>query len=186
VRRVFAWAGLGVYTAISLLEGRLHFGADDSVADAIAIARERVWGPLRVVNTYHLFAAITRERVEPQFETLVDGTWSPQHLRHKPGDPASAPDFVAPHEPRVDFQLWFYAFKWQRRRPEWVENLVQRLCYAPAAVQSLFRVPLPVAPTAVRLRYFEYHFTTPSERRAGGEYWRRILLGTSPEVSCDR
>jgi lipase maturation factor 1 len=138
------------------------------------------------VNTYHLFASITRERVEPQVEALVDGRWMPQHLAHKPGDPGRAPDFVAPHQPRVDFQLWFHAFSWQRGRPEYLQNLLQLMCYAPETVQPLFPAPLPREPAAVRLSYLRYHFTTRAERRSTGAYWRRILVGTSDEVSCDR
>ncbi len=52
-------------------------------------------------NTYHLFASITRERIEPEFQTLADGpveereaddaAWTAQHLRHKPGDVTRAP-----------------------------------------------------------------------------------------------
>ena len=63
-------------------------------------------GALHLANTYHLFASITRERIEPEFQTLADGpvedreaddaAWTAQHLRHKPGDVTRAPDFVAP------------------------------------------------------------------------------------------
>ena len=103
---------------------------------------------LRLVNTYHLFAAITRERIEPELQTSADGgeTWTAHDLRHKAGDPARAPDFVAPHQPRVDFQLWFYGLAFQRREPAYVAMLVERMCDDPAAVGPLFRAAAARAP----------------------------------------
>jgi hypothetical protein len=187
LQRVLALVGLAVYGGISLVEAADHFGPDGGWRD-VTLPLQRIWGPLRVVNTYHLFASITRRRIEPQVETLVDGAWIEQQLWHKPGDPARAPDFVAPHQPRLDFQLWFHGLEWDRvhRQPEYVVSLMQRLCYAPEAMQPLFRARLPAAPTAVRIAYHQYLMTTRVERRGSGAYWRRILLGTSPEVPCDR
>jgi hypothetical protein len=183
-RRLLALGGLATFLVLSTIDAIEHFGRD--VWREALLPVERLYGPWRLVNTYHLFASITRERVEPQLETFSDGRWTPQDLAHKPGDPLRSPDYVAPHQPRVDFQLWFYAFGWQRARPAWVENLLQRLCYAPAVVQPLFPDRLPEAPSAVRLVFYRYEFTTRDERRATGAVWRRILVGTSREVSCDR
>src|SRR5262249_50097837 len=62
----------------------------------------------RSVNAYHLFAHMTWVRREPVIEGSMDGiTWLPYELRYEPGDPDRRPAFVAPHQPRVDFQLWF-------------------------------------------------------------------------------
>jgi hypothetical protein len=97
-----------------------------------------------------------------------------------------APDFVAPHQPRVDFQLWFYGLRFRRREPAYVSTLVERMCEDAAAVQSLFRDPLPPHPPAVRLAYWQYHFTTRAERRATGAWWRRDLLGTTRPIPCPR
>ena len=121
---------------------------------------ERNWR-FHLVNTYHLFASITRERIEPEFQTLADGpieareaddaAWTAQHLRHKPGDVTRAPDFVAPHQPRVDFRLWFYGLAFQRRPPAYVTTLLERLCEDPPAVAAAVsraaarRTPLPCA-----------------------------------------
>ena len=142
---------------------------------------------LRVVNSYHLFASITRERIEPEFQTLAAGqadAWTPHHLHHKAGDVHRAPDFVAPHQPRVDFQLWFYGLSFQRREPAYVATLVERLCEDPAAVQPLFAAPLPRDPAAVRIVYWQYQFSSVEERRATGAWWRRTQLATSRPIPC--
>jgi hypothetical protein len=143
------------------------------------------------VNTYHLFQAITRQRIEPEFQTLApgqaasdDGAWRAHELRHKPGNPNRAPDFVAPHQPRVDFQLWFYGLRFQHRQPVYVTTLVERICEDPAAVQPLFRDPLPEDAAAVRIVYWQYTFATAAERRATGAWWRRIRLAESRPIPC--
>ena len=80
---------------------------------------------------------------------------------------------MAPHQPRVDFQLWFYGLAFRRREPAYVSTLVERMCEDPAAVQPLFRRPLPPHPAAVRIVYWRYVFASRAERRATGVWWRR-------------
>jgi hypothetical protein len=113
-----------------------------------------------------------------------DGRWTPQDLWHKPGDPRRAPDFVAPHQPRVDFQLWFYGLAFRRREPTYVTTLVERMCEDPAAVQPLFREPLPPHAAAVRIVYWRYLFASRAERRATGAWWTRARVAMSREISC--
>jgi hypothetical protein len=136
------------------------------------------------VNTYHLFAAITRERIEPEVQTFDGAAWRAHDLRHKPGDPTRAPHLVAPHQPRVDFQLWFYGLGYRRGAPQYVTELLDRVCHDPAVVQTLFREELPERPASARMAFFRYHFTTPAERRATGAWWKRELVGTMQPVNC--
>jgi hypothetical protein len=183
-RRRAALAGLGSYVGLSLLEAAVHFTEGGPWLAAMLPLRRRV-EPLRLVNTYHLFASITRERIEPQPEVETEGSWRELDLRHKPGDLTRRPDYVAPHQPRVDFQLWFHGLGFQARQPLYVASLLRHLCDDRPAVQTLFRQPLPEA-RAVRMAYYQYHFATPEERRATGRWWNRTLLGTTPAIPCDR
>jgi hypothetical protein len=178
-----AFAGAGLWLLLSLLNGFVHFSEGGAWLATLEPLREMI-EPLRLVNTYHLFASITRTRIEAQFEVETAGQWRPVPLWHKPGDPRRRPDFVAPHQPRVDFQLWFYGLSFQRQ-PQYVLMLVDRLCRDPAAVAPLFRDPPPPA-EAVRIAYYQYRFTTPAERRATGAWWNRTLVDTTQPVPCDR
>ena len=64
--------------------------------------------PLRVVNSYGLFAVMTTERPELIIEGSYDGmTWLPYQFSYKAGDVTRMPPFVAPFQPRLDWQLWF-------------------------------------------------------------------------------
>jgi hypothetical protein len=188
VGRDAAWAGAGLFAVVSLADGCNTFGRSaQTLAPLLELA-----GKLHAVNTYHLFAAITRARIEPEFQTLAagpadaapDDAWTPQHMWHKPGDVNRSPDFVAPHQPRVDFRLWFYGLSFQRRTPAYVTTLLERLCGDPEAVQQLFRAPLPRSPAAVRIVYWQYWFTSPDEERATGAWWRRTLVGPRHAVPC--
>jgi hypothetical protein len=184
-RRPLALIGLAVWCHLSVLDAFVHFGGSGAWRVALRPLRERT-EPLRLVNTYHLFASITRERIEPQFEAQVDGQWRPLHMRHKPGDPARRPGYVAPHQPRVDFLLWFHGLSFQRGRPLYVHMLQERLCRDPAAVASLFRDRPPRAPEAVRISYVQYRFTDRAEHRATGAWWKTTVLDTTRPIPCDR
>lgn len=174
-----------LWVLVSLCEADHHFGEPGPLGRALdpLIARLE---PFRIIDTYHLFAAITRERIEPEVLTLDAETWTPRDLRHKAGDPTRAPGFVAPHQPRLDFQLWFYGLDFRRREPAYVATLIERVCADPAAVQEFFRVPLPARPSAIRLDFWRYQFTAPDERRAGAAWWKRTLVSSTAPIPCDR
>jgi hypothetical protein len=145
----------------------------------------RLFAPYRLVSTYHLFAAITRDRIEPELQTFDGSSWTPHDMLHKPGAEDRAPHLVAPHQPRVDFQLWFYGLSFQRGAPPYVVALLDRACHDPAAIQALYPGPLPEAPRAARMAFYQYHFTTPDERRATGAWWKRTWLGATRPLACE-
>ena len=77
-----------------------------------AVVQELAAGlsPFGVVNSYGLFATMTTVRIEIEVQGSNDGeTWQTYTFRYKPGDPGRAPPWVAPHQPRLDWQLWFAA-----------------------------------------------------------------------------
>jgi hypothetical protein len=180
--RVLSVFAFGLWLAMSAIGAQLAFGA--SARESVLRDLHALYAPLRVANTYHLFGHITRERIEPQIELLVDGEYREHDLRYKPGDPLRAPPLVAPHQPRVDFRLWFYGLSLQRPMPRYVRALLERLCEAPSLVQPLFAAPLPARPEAVRIAAYRYRFTTPEQRRQSGAYWQRERLGELAPRSC--
>ena len=143
---------------------------------------------LRSIDAYHLFASMTLVRREVVIEGSADGvTWLSYEFHWKPGDPLRAPAFVAPYQPRVDFQLWFLLLG-HRGPPAYFETLLRRLLEDPAAVAPLFsRDPFPATPPrALRLAFYTYHFTDLATRRATGAWWTRTLEGYSrPITSAD-
>ena len=184
-------AGVGLFLLVSLVEALVLFTESGPALPLVAPLFD-LNQRFRLVNSYHLFASVTRERIEPQFETRDapladvedDGAWTERDLRWKAGDPRRAPRFVAPHQPRVDFQLWFYGLSFQRREPPYVTALVEKLCNDAASVQPLFRDPLSPHPTAVRIVYWQVQFASAAERRTSGTWWRRARAAESRAIPC--
>jgi hypothetical protein len=141
--------------------------------------------PLHVVNTYGAFGSITRTRNEIVIEGTDDQVLSPQtkwreyEFKGKPGDPAHRPPQVAPYHLRLDWLMWFAAFSTPEEHP-WFTALIAKLLEGDRNVLSLLRTnPFPDRPPHfVRAQYYEYHLTTPDERRQSGRWWNRQLVGT--------
>src|SRR5262249_31972210 len=89
-----------------------------------------------------------------------------------------APPWVEPHQPRLDWQMWFAALGTYRRNP-WFVNTCVRLLQGSGDVVNLFAAnPFPAKPPRfVRALLYEYHFTTAAERAATGGWWKRELKG---------
>ena len=135
--------------------------------------------PFRSVNTYGLFAVMTTTRPEIIIEGSNDGqNWLPYEFKYKPGDVTRRPQFVAPHQPRLDWQMWFAALGSYRQNP-WLVNFCIRLLQgSPEVLGLLQHNPFPDAPPKyIRAEVYEYHFTTWQERRATGAWWRREPKG---------
>jgi len=140
------------------------------------------WG---ITSPYGLFAVMTTER----YEFVIEGSndlqeWRPYEFRWKPGDPSTAPRQAAPHQPRVDWQMWFAALEPARIEP-WLVNLVFRLLEGSPPVLSLLKNnPFGATPPRyIRLKVYRYHFTDWRTRVATGAWWRREQLGESQPLT---
>jgi len=134
--------------------------------------------PLRIANAYGLFAVMTPTRPEIVVEGSDDGTtWQAYEFRWKPGDLGRAPAFVAPHQPRLDWQMWFAALSDLRRQP-WLQNFLVRLLQGSPEVLALVeRNPFPGRPPRqIRAVLYDYRFTDLATRRATGAWWEREAL----------
>ncbi len=143
------------------------------------IAVYRAGASLRSTNGYGLFAVMTTSRPEILIEGSDDGaSWREYEFRWKPGDPARRPAFVAPHQPRLDWQMWFAALGTYEENP-WLIRFLQRLLEGSPDVRRLLaRDPFPAGPPRyIRAVVYDYRFTTPAERARTGAWWRREPRG---------
>ncbi len=145
--------------------------------------------PLRVVNGYGLFANMTTERPEIVIEGSNDGeSWIAYEFKYKMGDPRRAPRWVAPFQPRLDWQMWFAALGDYRQSPWFSQFMLRLLQGSPQVLNLLEQNPFPQSPPKfIRAVLYDYQFSTWSERRQQGEWWRRTLKGIYfPPVSLNR
>jgi len=145
--------------------------------------------PFHLVNRYGVFAVMTTERRELVIEGSRDGqTWAEYPFRFKPGRLDRAPAWATPHQPRLDWQLWFAALG-DYYNQYWVQPLLLDLLTGSKPVLGLFAAnPFPDGPPAyVRVELYRYRFTTPEERARSGQWWQREYLGRySPVLHVNR
>jgi hypothetical protein len=134
--------------------------------------------PLRIANRYHVFPTIETERISVQIDASLDGEhWVPLDFRYAPDDPMERPRFIVPHQPRVDWMLWFVPMG-----PvflDWLARFGERLLDGSPTVTALLEQP-PFddrPPRLLRLRVYRYRFATPTERAETGAWWMREDLG---------
>ena len=142
--------------------------------------------PFRSFNNYGLFAVMTTSRPEIIVEGSNDGTtWLPYEFPWKPGDVMRRPGVVAPHQPRLDWQMWFASLGTVRQNP-WFLHFLQRLLEGSPEVLALMeKNPFPGAPPRyIRAMLYDYKFTQCGDdprawwkREPRGEYCPAISLG---------
>lgn len=139
----------------------------------------RVTGPYGIVNSYGLFAVMTTARPEIILQGSEDGAnWKDYQFRFKPGDPRQAPRWVAPYQPRLDWQMWFAALSNWRANPWFAPFVLGLLRGSQPVTAQLAENPFPKQPPKfVRALLFDYRFTSWAERSATGNWWKREPKG---------
>jgi hypothetical protein len=138
------------------------------------------FNPFHLVGTYGAFGSITKTR----YEIVVEGTdetvvtpatkWRAYEFRGKPTDTGRLPPQVAPYHLRLDWLMWFAAMSDYYDHP-WFVHFVAKLLANDGPTLSLLRSnPFPgQRPRYIRAELYEYHFTTPDERRQTKQWWKR-------------
>ena len=137
--------------------------------------------PFRTISGYGLFRDMTETRPEIVIEASDDGRqWRSYQFKWKPGDANQRPGFVAPHQPRLDWQMWFAALSLERGRlPRWLQRLGTCLLEGRSDVLALFADnPFPDRPpTSIRVVLFQYRFTDLEAKGQTGAWWHRDQVG---------
>ena len=165
--------GLGVcLIIISLLQFHERFsGPLNYPLNLAAHALE----PLHISNSYGPFAMMTTERMEIILEGSAEGVyWTEYDFKYKPGDIYRRPPWNIPHQPRLDWQMWFAALGSAQQNP-WLLGLLHGLLTnAPPVTALLAHNPFADKPPLfIRAAFYRYRFTTPAERAKTGAWWER-------------
>ena len=170
---------VGVVAALlvlsSLLEMDMRFGGSPPAAARFA---DGLIEPLHLTSPYGLFSVMTSRRDEIVIEGSDDGVrWREYQFRYKPGDIGRRPPWNIPHQPRLDWQMWFAALD-DPQRLRWFWMFLERLLENEPSVTALLASnPFPDKPPQfVRAQYYEYRYASPADK-ARGLWWQRRLLG---------
>jgi predicted DCC family thiol-disulfide oxidoreductase YuxK len=170
---VGALAALIVFASLVKMDER--FGGDPP---APALAIDGFIDPLHIVSAYGLFAVMTTERDEIVIEGSEDGVaWREYEFWYKPGDVRRRPPWNIPHQPRLDWQMWFASLEDLQRLP-WLWGFVRRLLENEPTVTGLLKTnPFPdKPPTFLRAQFYDYTYAD-GEEKAKGIWWNRRPFG---------
>jgi predicted DCC family thiol-disulfide oxidoreductase YuxK len=172
-RLVGALGLLLVFT--SLVQMDIRFGGSPP---AVMREMDQLIEPMRLVSSYGLFAVMTTQREEIVIEGSQDGVeWREYEFRYKPGDLSRRPLWNIPHQPRLDWQMWFAALD-DPRNVRWFPRFLERLLENEPAVTALLEKN-PFAdqpPQYIRAQFYDYTFSSVEER-SQGLWWRRRAVG---------
>jgi predicted DCC family thiol-disulfide oxidoreductase YuxK len=161
--------------ALSLVQMDERFGG---APIGLAMAVDNLFEPFHLTSPYGLFAVMTTTRNEIIVEGSDDGVqWREYEFRYKPGDVNRRPPWNIPHQPRLDWQMWFAALDVAEQNP-WFSRFLERLLQNEPSVTALLeRNPFPDhPPTYVRAELYDYTYAG-SAARSGGQWWERRLAG---------
>ena len=117
----------------------------DSLRTAASSGSGTRLDPFRIANQYGLFANMTHERYEIEFQGSSDGqNWTPYPFRYKPQDVRKAPGIYAPYQPRFEWDLWFASLGNWRNYP-WVVQTEARLLQNEAGRAGALRLAILLA-----------------------------------------
>ena len=124
-----------------------------------------------IVNSYGLFRRMTG--VEGRDELIFYGSddghkWKLYEFYHKPSKTNIMPTFIAPHQPRLDWQLWFSALQPRVNPNDYVIMLVQKMLYnSPSVMQLLKTNPFDSRPPKfIKINKYTYHFSDWNELKS--------------------
>ncbi|MGC1342965.1 MAG: lipase maturation factor family protein, partial [Candidatus Binataceae bacterium] len=95
-------------------------------------------------------------------------------FKYKPGDVMRRPLWNFPHQPRLDWQMWFAALGTESESP-WFPLFLQRLLEnSPKVTALLGSNPFPDKPPLyVRALLYDYRYSSPKEKEQTGAWWVR-------------
>ncbi|GLG99407.1 Lipase maturation factor [Gryllus bimaculatus] len=156
----------------------LHPAANNTVVPAFRTWHSRL-DHLHLTNSYGLFRRMTgvdgRPEVILEGSNHIEGPWKEYNFLYKPGNVNSTPPFVAPHQPRLDWQMWFAALGTYHQNP-WLMGLTYRLLNGQPEVLQLLdssKNPFPNKPPKyIKASLYHYQYT-PWNQRWSEAWWTR-------------
>lgn len=128
-----------------------------------------------LVNNYGPFAVMTTVRNEIIIQGSNDNQhWKDYVFKYKPGPLDRELTWNIPHQPRLDWQMWFAALGESYKR-SWFNRFLLKLQQGSIPVLSLLsQNPFPDKPPIyIRAVLYRYNYTSSKQREKNGNIWQR-------------
>lgn len=177
---IFSTAAVGMFTISLVPYTYIEFETNGNLWPAVHNMHNAV-DKYQLVNSYGLFRRMTGVGGRPEVivEASYDKTsWTEIEFMYKPGNVSGMPPVVLPHQPRLDWQMWFAALGHHTQSP-WFTGFIYRLLQGKKEVINLVQVdelkyPFSAEPPLyIRAKLFKYWFTEPNENGELPHHWWR-------------
>ncbi|CAI9582626.1 unnamed protein product [Staurois parvus] len=178
---IFSFAAVGMFAVSLVPYTYIDFESNGQLWPSINHLFNKV-DRYQLANSYGLFRRMTGVGGRP--EVVVEGsydkeTWTEIEFMYKPGNISAAPPIITPHQPRLDWQMWFAALGHHSQSP-WFTSFVHRLLQGNQDVVRLVQndeslYPFSTRPPHyIRAQLFKYWFTENGQTgQTASHWWRR-------------
>ncbi|KAM3927486.1 lipase maturation factor 2 isoform 2-T2 [Leptodactylus fuscus] len=178
---IFSFATVGMFAVSLVPYTYIDFESNGQLWPAVHRLFRAV-DDYQVVNSYGLFRRMTGVGGRP--EVVVEGsydkqTWTEIEFMYKPGNVSAPPSVVTPHQPRLDWQMWFAALGPHSQSP-WFTNFVYRLLQGNKDVIRLVQNDESLypfnsqPPHYIRAQLYKYWYTEVDQTgQSSSNWWRR-------------
>ncbi|XP_018416251.1 PREDICTED: lipase maturation factor 2 [Nanorana parkeri] len=178
---LFSFAAVGMFAVSLVFYMFLTYESNGQLSPTIHQLFNKV-DRFQLANSYGLFRRMTGVGGRP--EVVVEGsydkeTWTEIEFMYKPGNVSAAPPVITPHQPRLDWQMWFAALGHHTQSP-WFTSFVHQLLQGNQDVVRLVQndeslYPFHARPPHyIRAQLFKYWFTeTDQTGKTSSHWWRR-------------
>ncbi|KFD71806.1 hypothetical protein M514_05628 [Trichuris suis] len=129
-----------------------------------------------IAHSYGLFASMTgvggRPEIVLEGANKINGTWKEYNFLYKPGAPYRRPPVAEPHQPRLDWQMWFASLTNSFQEMPWFLSMTHKLLKQSKPVMKLIdKSPFEKPPKYIRATLYTYNFTNWDDLK--NDWWTR-------------
>lgn len=142
---------------------------------------QQLYAPFRIINRYHLFPGILKEKILVDILGSKDQkTWQPYYFKYSPSDPKTIPPQLLFYNARFPFRYSFLTLG--ELNSEYLRNILIRICEDPNNLKQILRKPYLEHPKYLKLDFYKYTFTTPKQLFTKKSWWNKEYKGSINQV----
>lgn len=192
----FGLAAIAVFALSLVSHTKIASNVHDTLPQTLRDMQTWTTKNYRLTSPYIFFTRSIDDESDGRSEIILEGShdmnsgWKEYRFRFKPGSISDRLPIVSPHQPRLDWQMWFAA-RSNYKQNHWFLNLAYRLLTNQQEVLELIgENPFPEEPPKyIKASLYTYRFTVRdknSELYSASNWWTREKVGDYlPIVSLD-